>query len=245
MNYPDYETYRKLYAKYFVHRQARELVDLAGSLTNKTVVDLCGGAGEIALLAKKKGAKTVLLIDGEEAMVDMKALYDFGIWFQRHDLRNWHIKYILRCVNEYEPDWEREECGCFQCETEFDGADFVFCRQAVNYWLWDEKAAKDVARIMRSGGKFIFNTFNTKPSTEPKVKQYDMGNLNGDWSKYVEVHWLVDDMVHHVQICEGMEPHYTSFKWIPPERFREILEPHFDLDIKTDQYTDIYICQKR
>jgi hypothetical protein len=99
---------------------------------------------------------------------------------------------------------------------------------------------------MRPGGKFIFNTFNTKPSVQPTVKEYEMTDACAEkWYKYVEVSWLDGDICRHVQIREGMEPHVTEFKWIPPEQFQAILEPWFDIEKVTDKYTDIYTCTRR
>ena len=245
--YPDHATYHKLYARYLVHRPANKLVDLAGELKNKTVLDLCGGEGEIALLAKKRGADIVILIDGQHSMFHGEKLEKAGIYPLACHLPCNLTKRLRECWDAYEPEeWRTEDCHCPKCHTGFDKADVVFCRQAVNYWMYTEWAVERLVAVMHIGGKFIFNTFNTKPSEEPTVKKYQMGTGDAKtWHNYVEVHWLIGDDVHHVQIREGMEPHHTVFKWIPPERFNELLYPHFDIEEKVDGATTIYICTKR
>ena len=198
--------------------------------------------------AKKRGAELVILVDTEPEMVDFEGLDTAEIFFFSANMHNLGIRHLYECDCERDFPWQDPDtCNCFKCRTKFEGADVVFCRQAVNYWLWDDMAARNVARIAKRGsGKFIFNTFNTKPSEEPTVKKYEMGTaLSTEWSKYVEVSWLVDDICHHVQIREGMAPHVTEFKWIPPEQFQELLEVWFDIETKVDGPSTIYTCTRR
>ena len=125
-------------------------------------------------------------------------------------------------------------------------ADVVFCRQAVNYWFMSE-LSKNLKCIIKPGGLFIFNTFNQQPDTTPLVKEYDY-----DGHRFVEISWLVPnqggsdiDMVHHVQIREEMLPHTTQFAWISREMFQERLHRYFDISIRTDGGTDIYVCTRK
>lgn len=115
----------------------------------------------------------------------------------------------------------------------------VFCEQAINYWLLYVDMAK-LASIFEKDGLFVFNTFSKKPSKTPMIKEYVLENKN-----FVEVSYLVDDIVYHVQICEGMEPHTTKFNWISKEKFLEILSPYFSVNIKDDGKSAIYVCRKK
>lgn len=216
MNYPDKETYRALYSRYVADqgRPISQLMDHAGDLKGKLVVDLCGGAGEIAAESARRGALAVVLVDESSDMVDFNVL------------KKAEVSYHYGCVENFLNNHK---------------LDVAFCRQAVTYWLTDE-SARDLAKMLNPGGVFVFNTFNNKPSEKPTVKEYTLGSKQ---YKYVEVSLLIGDVVHHVQCREGMEPHTTQFKWISPERFREMLAPYFEIEEKVDGATSIYVCYKK
>lgn len=122
-------------------------------------------------------------------------------------------------------------------------ADIVFCQQAVNYWL-TEGTAWDLAGVVKPGGLFIFNTFNAKPSPVPRTKDYVLGGRH-----YVEISQLVEgareDMVEHVQVCEGLCPHVTRFPWISPDQFQRWLRPWFDCEEQVDGATSVWRCVRR
>ena len=97
--------------------------------------------------------------------------------------------------------------------------DVIFCQQAINYWF----NQTDIERLFRSlnpGGSFIFNTFNKCPTVKPVSKNYDIDGVS-----FLEVSWYAPDtnLVHHVQIREGMPSHATSFKWISKSEFVNVL----------------------
>ncbi|MDR1300697.1 MAG: class I SAM-dependent methyltransferase [Candidatus Nomurabacteria bacterium] len=117
--------------------------------------------------------------------------------------------------------------------------DKVFCQQAVNYWLLDIDIEL-FSEIFAKGGLFIFNTFANKPTEKPMFKQYEIDGVS-----YLEISYLVDNKVHHVQIREGYEPHYTVFDWIDEDTVRNLLEPYFNIEIVRDGSTLIYKCRKR
>jgi len=191
---------------------------LAGDLTGKRVLDLCGGAGEIALECVDRGASFVSLVDKSADMTDLAEMRKSGVEVFLFDVG--HYLFVSNMPK-----------------------DVVFCRQAVNYWF-GKKTVGDLYKSMNSGGVFIFNTFNQQPSPEPKVKKYELADEKGIVWSFVEVSWKVGFEVHHVQIREEIEPHHTTFQWIPPEYFKGILSYHFDVEVKTDGGTDIYICRK-
>ena len=128
----------------------------------------------------------------------------------------------------------------FASGNPFSEFDIAFCRQAVNYWM-NPQNAKNLAKIMSADGVFIFNTFNTKPPTDPKVKEYHLYNI-----KFVEISYIdKNDNVHHVQVREGMEPHITQFKWMSEEYLKNCLDKWFDIDIIVKNKTDVYKCTKK
>jgi len=121
------------------------------------------------------------------------------------------------------------------CQEKYQG---VFCQQGVNYWL-SEKTAELLAKIILPGGFFVFNTFLNRPPTYPMTQEYE---ING--KKYVEVAYHIDGMVHHVQCCEGYEPHVTKFAYITRDQFAKWLGKYFRLEEHVSGKTAIW-CAKR
>ncbi len=114
----------------------------------------------------------------------------------------------------------------------------VFCQQAINYWLLNIDI-KLFSNIFEKNGIFIFNTFQNKPSKEPMIKQYIIDDVN-----YLEVSYLIDNKVHHIQIRENYEPHYTVFDWIDEETYKIILSPYFEIETFKENSTIIYKCRR-
>ena len=220
MSYPDIGTYQALYAKY-LKRPVTELTSLYdGDLKGKVVWDLCSGNGEIALACVDAGAAKVVAVDSSWGMLSNLVNKDLN---GRLDVYSSPVEHYLAKKKESGRDW----------------ADVVFCRQAVNYWL-DEHAARKLAGVMKPGSQFIFNTFNAKPSEKPTVKDYE---YNGHF--FVEVSWLVGDMVYHTQARDGMESHSTQFKWISKDDFLRILGEWYAIYIVEDGHTSIYRCTRK
>lgn len=115
----------------------------------------------------------------------------------------------------------------------------VFCEQAINYWLLNIDVEK-FSNLIEKGGLFIFNTFSNKPSNKPIIKEYVLDNIN-----YLEISYLIDGKVHHIQVCEGYIPHFTIFDWISKEQYEKILSPYFDIEMKDDGKSLLYICKRR
>lgn len=214
--YPDYETYRALYVRYYNGRDVAELLRLLYPLDGTSVLDLCGGDGRLTLKALAAGARTVALVDVESKMVPSV------LW--QHE----QVRVIIREV-------------CFALSASIMSGelfDRIVCQQAVNYWL-DEDTAGNVANVLEPGGIFAFNTFNQKPPEKPRALQYEL-----EGRAFVEVSWLVGDKVHHLQVRDGMRPHHTVFRWLSPERLRELLNPYFNVSEERRGKTSLYRCEK-
>src|SRR3989338_3592537 len=67
--YPDCETYKALYKRYYDRRRPEELIEFAGDVKDKTIFDLCAGDGRLALEAVRRGAKRAWLIEKEQNML--------------------------------------------------------------------------------------------------------------------------------------------------------------------------------
>lgn len=215
--YPDLATYMKLYQRFCGNRSAEDLINLAGAVTNKTVLDLCGGSGKLSFEAIKRGAKTAWLVEREKKMISS------DIWLHPR------IKVFVGTVESRLKEFVRKK-NKFDC---------IVSQQAVNYWL-NKNTVELLVRVLAKKGVFVFNTFNHKPSEKPTVKEYEIGE-----NKFVEVSWLIKDLVYHVQIREGMPCHTTSFYWLSPEHLAGILEPYFSVTVKKESRTSLYRCLKK
>lgn len=115
----------------------------------------------------------------------------------------------------------------------------VFCEQAVNYWLLNIDIEK-FSNIFETNGLFIFNTFLNKPTLKPMIKQYEIDEIN-----YLEVSYLINQKVEHIQIREGYKPHFTEFDWISSKQFEQLLSPYFDLERIDNGKSSLYICRRK
>ena len=215
--YPDYERYRALYRRYYDGRDVAELLRLLEPLQDTRVIDLCGGEGRLTLAALAQGAREVALVDAEAAMIPPP--------LRQHE----QVKVRVLPVHD----------ALLAMRIRGESFDRVVCRQAVNYWL-NEATAGLTARVLKSGGIFAFNTFNQMPTEKPRVMKYER-----DGHYFVEVSQLVGNMVHHLQARDGMEPHRTSFEWLPPVKLRSMLEPHFSVVEYVQGKTSLYRCEKK
>ncbi len=126
----------------------------------------------------------------------------------------------------------------FVCHTK-EKYNKVFCEQAINYWLLNVDIKK-FSNIFLPNGLFIFNTFSNKPSKKPMIKEYNIEGIN-----YLEISYLVNDKVEHIQIREDYPPHFTEFDWISKEKFKKILSPYFDIILFDDGKSSLYVLKRK
>lgn len=115
----------------------------------------------------------------------------------------------------------------------------VFCEQAINYWLLNIDINR-FSNLFEKDGLFIFNTFSNKPSIKPMIKEYVLDDIN-----YLEISYLIDNKVYHIQVCEGYEPHFTVFDWISKDQYLELLAPYFEVNIKDNGKSSLYLCKRK
>jgi SAM-dependent methyltransferase len=215
-NYPDFETYRALYARYY-QREAVDLLRLLEPLQGMCVMDLCGGDGRLTFEMLASGAESVCLVDAEPKMISPEI----------RQLK--HVQIVIKEV--------RFALSAAIRQGEY--LDRIVCQQAVNYWL-DEDMAQAVAAALKPGGIFAFNTFNQCPPEKPRVLEYEL-----DGHSFVEVSWRIGDDVHHLQVRSGLQPHQTVFLWLSEECLRELLEPYFVVHEDRRGKTSLYRCEKK
>lgn len=211
VKYPRFEVYEELYKRYF-NKGVDYLVDEGNISDDDKVLDLCGGNGR---LTRKLAtiAKDVTYVDQERDMIP-------------DDLETQGVKVINMSVQDF-------------VDSNKSKFNKVFCEQAVNYWLLHIDVKK-FSEILTKDGLFIFNTFSSKPSEKPMIKEYVIDDIS-----YLEISYLVDNKVNHVQIREGFEPHFTVFDWISEEKYKELLGEYFDIKIIDNGKSALYICRRK
>jgi 2-polyprenyl-3-methyl-5-hydroxy-6-metoxy-1,4-benzoquinol methylase len=217
MNFPDYNTYQKLYGRFL--KKGPEPFFVQSNPNGKRVLDLCTGGGELSTYALEHGAEFVLLIDLAPEMINPH----FKGLGKTNRLINTSVEeFLLSNYNQHDNPF-----------------DIVTCRQSINYWF-KNVTGESIAKAVKKGGMFIFNTFNTEPLDKPMEKVY---YLNG--KEYREVSFLFKGKVHHVQCCEGMEPHFTVFDWIEKREYVAKLFPYFHLEQVMDGPSSMWYCTKK
>jgi len=226
MRYPDIKTYERLYQRFLLGDRTEQMFRIAGDVKDKVFLDICCGGGRLTKKAISEGSRKNIMIDSEANMIPK----DF-------DTTKVSQVFVMTVEESFR-----------ELRKNKDKIDIAMCQQGVNYWLTESKAWK-LSLAMSDGGVFVFNTFNNKPSEIPKVREY---TLNRPYSleedHFVEISWLVKNDwfdVHHVQICNGLPPHITQFKWCSDEYIRDCLDKFFKVDLITDNKTSIYKCTKK
>lgn len=215
--YPDHATYRALYLRYLTGRDASELLELLQPLKLMRFLDLCCGEGQLTRGALEANVRHAYMADAEPKMLPLEAkLSPFA------NMLPFTVERALEYFRVQRMYFER-----------------VACRQAVNYWLTPQTAYA-LHNVLSPKGIFAFNTFNAQPPKKPRVLEYEL-----EGHSFVELSWLVDDTVHHVQVRDGLPPHRTSFRWISPEQFRDILDPYFTVEEIRKGKTSLYRCIKK
>jgi len=222
-NWPLWDEYETLYARFRKGRPESELVDLA-DVNGKEVLSLCGGSDKIAEVCLERGAKIVMVVDSSKGM--MAKIQP-------------HIEYVNYDVHEFLCMYYKQMLDVETVGDNPEPFDVVFCRQAINYWFSD-RSSRLLFDVMSPGGVFIFNTMNRKVEKFPGVREYKL-----DGRSYVEVNYMVDDMIYHLQACDGCKPHLNAFRWITSEEYHNQLEKFFDVEETIYGPASIYVCKKK
>lgn len=205
------EQYVALYER-FLHRSPDELLLAAGPIQGKQVLDLCAGTMRASNRAKELGASYVVAVDKSSTIIPREHKADAVIITDISDIWSTRLALFSKTF------------------------DLIVCQQGINYWFSD-KNIESVSKLLKHGGHFVFNTFNTRPSETPQIRKFDSGTI--------EVIQLVDGTVYHLQARKGYMPHFTSFKWIAGDDIENVVNTHFrDVNSIVEGGTTIYVCER-
>jgi len=212
MEYPKYDEYALLYARYLTPARTEQMLDLCGLLEGKHLLDLCGGGGRASRAAVARGAAGVVLVDESYPMAGGVHEPNVTVWVGS-------LKKTLKAL------------------LVPGGFDVAFCQQAINYWF-GSALIKQVHKQLKPGGIFVFNTFNEAPPSFPAPKSYEYDGRKYMELSWLSA----PNTVEHVQICDGEQVHTTQFQWISPKRYRQVLSPYFEVEEIRAGKTSIYRC---
>ena len=146
MNYPDYDTYTKLYGRYL--KKGPEKFFAKRDPKGLKVLDLCAGGGQLSQYALDHGADFVQMVDMEYKMLNPNFKSPEG----RVGMMTIAVEAYLRTINQ----------APFDIGT---------CRQGINYWF-PNVSGEEISGVIKKGGMFVFNTFGNKPSETPTIREY-------------------------------------------------------------------------
>lgn len=230
--------YRELYARWLT--DPGKLLDLGGLKPEDHVIDLCGGTGFVAREAVERGARVAIVVDLRPRMEDVDdARMMPPIWGKAEDvdvLLDNHIDNLHDLIHQHNPDLP-PGCppGC-RCKRVRPGTfDLVVCRQAINYLDLDKVAAA-VHRVLKPGGRFVFNTFG-KPRWTARTY------LHGG-KRFFEVAGFWRDHVVHVQAAPSIGLDVTKFRWHKPEEIKRAMGGYFLVKETLQKNSAYYLCTK-
>lgn len=215
--YPTPEDYRQIYAQYYNGRSVSELCKHLGTVKKMHCLDLCSGDGVATEYFIQQKAEVVWSVDEAVHMTDATQERSTSARVVCDTVEN-----ALRIAQSEKQTFNR-----------------VVCRQGINYWF-DQTTIALLADRMESSGIFVFNTFNQKPSNEPRVRTYTYDDL-----VYGEIAYSVGNIIHTVVASEGFEPHQSEILWLSREYLHRALSKYFHINEVVDGSSSIYICRKK
>jgi len=241
------DKYEQLYARWLV--DPGKLLDLGDLKPGDRVIDLCGGTGIVAKEALRRGARSAYVVDlnprrAFEDSDDIRMLPPF--WGRAeevdelllrhvemlHDLPNIDTGEPIGCLNRVPGRIDQRTCRCVNYTLDFD---LVVCRQAIGY-LDIRRTARAVARVLRPGGRFVFNAFK-----RPKfaLKSYAHGG-----KRFFEASGFIGQTVLHVQASPSIGVDVTKFHWHREDDLDAALEPYFSVEKSSTEKSLYYVCTR-
>lgn len=232
------DKYDRLYARWLV--DPGKLLDLADLQPGERVIDLCGGSGVVAKDAVRRGAKTAFVVDLNPWREDVPHDYRMLPLFQGRaeevdELLLWFVESLHDLADPDDGDRIgcRPTCHCKRYSLDFD---LVVCRQAIGY-LDIQQTARAVWRVLRPGGRFVFNTF--------RRPRFALRSYKFDGRRFFEASGYFGRTVLHVQAAPSIGVDLTKFKWHHERDLDAAFAPYFWLTKTSSDRSLYYICTRR
>jgi ubiquinone/menaquinone biosynthesis C-methylase UbiE len=195
------DKYFTIYAPWL--QQSGELLDLVGYEPGQKLLDLCGGTGAVSIAAHFRDHH----LDGgwpsDITLFDLNPRIDHP-----------GIKKVKGKAEDLAIHFPR------------DTFDLIVCRQAVGY-LNPSLVFPAVARVLKPGGKFVFNSFihplEKLPREKFQPKPYSWKFYKHDGGQYVEFYYFWRGHIVHLQWRVGTGWDVTHFRFHDPQDIRRIL----------------------
>ena len=196
--------YAAIYAPWL--RQPEELLDLVDYEPGQKLLDLCGGTGAVSRAAIYRVFR--------EGDTPPSKLADVTLFDLNPRCKIPQVTLVKGKAEDLAIHFPR------------DTFDIVVCRQAVGY-LNPSLVFPAVARVLKPGGKFVFNSFIhplEKLSREKfQPKPYSWKFYKHDGSQYVEFYYFWRGHIVHLQWRVGTGWDMTFFRFHSPQRLRRLL----------------------
>lgn len=217
------DRYNEIYAPWLAN--PRHLLHLAEYQPGKDrLIDLCGGTGAVTKAAVfGPWGKGRPIPEPDITLVDLNPRLD---WEWTSD----HCRQVAGDAERLDEVLGPRSLGAY---------DVVICRQAMAY-LDPEKTAAAVARVLRPGGRFVFNTF-----VQPRRFGFRRYDYNG--VKFGEAHLFWRGKVYHLQARLSHRPGYdiSVFHYHPENRLRKALSPWFDFRVDRTGRSLRWVCTRK
>jgi len=233
------DKYDALYARWL--KEPGKLLELGELKEGDRVIDLCGGTGLVAYEAICRGARCAFVVDLKPRIAhlpdDMRMIPPFWGKAEEVDiLLERHIDTLHDLAEKYS-DGKTTGCppGCRCKRYRLGTFDLVVCRQAINY-LDLHKVASAVHKVLRPGGRFVFNTFG-KPRFFAKSYRHD-------GRRFFELAGHLGDHVVHLQAGLGIGVDVSKFRWYRHDQIKDAMTPYFLVKDFVQKNSIYYLCRK-
>lgn len=196
------DKYADIYAPWL--QQPHDLLDLVGYEPGQKLLDLCGGTGAVSIAAHFRDHH----LDG--GWPSDITLFDLNPRIDHPGIKK--VKGKAEDLAIYFPR---------------DTFDLVVCRQAVGY-LNPRIVFPAVARVLKPGGRFVFNSFidplEPLPGKDPP-KSYSWKDYKYDGDQFYEFYyfWHRCNRIVHFQWRVGTGWDVTFFRFHPAQTLRRLL----------------------
>jgi len=239
------DDYAELYARWLI--EPGKLLDLAELKSGERVIDLCGGTGIVAREAVRRGAASAFVVDLnprvddstiDHSQTDYRLVPPFrGRAEEVDQLLAAHVE-TLHAIRSTSLLSDTRGCMGASCRCRRYSPDFdlVVCRQAIGY-LDLQQTARAVAKVLRPGGRFVFNCFQ-RPRWALKTYVHD-------GKRFIEASGYIGRTVMHVQAAPGIGIDVTKFRWHREIELDRALDHFFSMIKKVRSERSLYyVCTK-